>query len=99
MYLKKSVKIAILFLAVVFPFYFFMFRIPGKSYQGPVPPLTEEQKLLRDQLQKDVVKLADEIGDRNVSTEYDNLCVAADFIEESFVEAGYKVSGKAMKWA
>ncbi len=91
MYLKKSVKIAILFLAVVFSFYFFMFRIPGKSYQGPVPPLTEEQKLLRDQLQKDVIKLAEEIGDRNVSTEYDNLCVAADFIEKSFVEAGYKV--------
>ncbi|MHC4267232.1 MAG: M28 family peptidase [Planctomycetota bacterium] len=69
-----------------------MFRIPGKSYQGPLPPLTEEQRLLRDQLRRDVTKLADEIGDRNVRTEYENLCKAADFIEESFVDAGYKVS-------
>ncbi len=69
-----------------------MFRIPGKSYQGPVPPLTEEQRLLRDQLRKDVVKLAVEIGDRNAMTEYDNLCKAANFIEGSFVESGYKVS-------
>ncbi len=69
-----------------------MFRIPGKSYHGHVPPLTDEQMVLRDQLRKDVAKLAGEIGDRNVSTEYENLCKAANFIEESFVEAGYKVS-------
>ncbi len=85
-------KLSVLFIAVVFSLYFFMFRIPGKSYYGPVPPLTEEQKLLKDQLHKDVVKLAEEIGDRNVSTEYGSLCKAADFIEESFVEAGYNVS-------
>ncbi len=92
MFSKKPVKIVVLFIAVVFSLYFFMFRIPGKSYQGPFPQLTEKQKLLRDKLRKDVAKLADEIGDRNVNTEYGNLCKAADFIEESFVEAGYKVS-------
>lgn len=69
-----------------------MFGIPGKSYHGPVPQLTDEQVELREQLRKDVVKLADEIGDRNVSTEYENLCKVADFIEESFVDVGYKVS-------
>ncbi len=69
-----------------------MFRIPGKSYHDPVPPLTDEQMVLRDQLRKDVTTLASEIGDRNVSTEYENLCKAANFIEESFVETGYKVS-------
>ncbi len=69
-----------------------MFRIPGKSYHGPVPPLTDEQMVLREQLRKDVAKLAGEIGDRNVNTEYENLCKASDFIEESFVKAGYKVS-------
>ncbi len=47
---------------------------------------------LRDQLHKDVATLASEIGDRNVSTEYENLCKAANFIEASFVKAGYKVS-------
>ena len=69
-----------------------MFRIPGKSYHGPIPPLTAEQMVLWDQLRKDVTTLASEIGDRNVSTEYENLCKAANFIEKSFVEAGYKVS-------
>ena len=69
-----------------------MFRIPGKSYQGPVPSLTDEQMVLRDQLRKDVATLAGQIGDRNVNTEYENLCKAADFIEESFSQAGYKVS-------
>ncbi len=69
-----------------------MFRIPGKSYKGPFPHLTEKQKLLRGQLCRDVAKLAVEVGDRNVSTEYGNLCKAADFIEDSLVEAGNKVS-------
>ncbi len=69
-----------------------MFRIPGKSYHGHVPTLTDEQMVLREQLRKDVAELAAEIGDRNVNTEYENLCKASDFIEESFVGAGYKVS-------
>ncbi len=50
-----------------------MFRIPGKSYHDPVPPLTDEQTALRDHLRKDVAKLAGEIGDRNVNTEYESL--------------------------
>ena len=91
-FLKKVVVSTALFIVTVFSFCFFMFRIPGESYQGPVPSLTDEQMVLRDQLHNDVVKLAGEIGDRNVSTEYENLCKAANFIEESFAEAGYKVS-------
>jgi Zn-dependent M28 family amino/carboxypeptidase len=59
--------------------------------------LTDEQLVLRDQLRKDVAKLAGEIGDRNVSTEYENLCKAANFIEGSFMEAGYKVSRQGYK--
>lgn len=27
--------------------WFFMLRMPGKSYQGTMPPLTEEQRLIR----------------------------------------------------
>jgi len=87
---KKIVISAALF--IVISFCFFMFRIPGKSYHGHVPPLTDGQIVLREQLLKDVAKLAGEIGDRNVNSEYENLCKASDFIEESFVEAGYKVS-------
>ncbi len=87
----RAAKLGTLFIIIIFVLWFFMFRIPAKTYRGPLPPLTEEQKLLRNQLLKDVTKLAGEIGDRNVSTEYENLCKAADFIEESLVEADYKV--------
>lgn len=92
MFSRKAVISTALFIVIVSPFFFIMFRIPGKSYHGHVPPLTDEQIVLREQLRKDVTKLAGEIGDRNVNTEYGNLCKASDFIEESFVEAGYKVS-------
>jgi Zn-dependent M28 family amino/carboxypeptidase len=91
----RAAKLGTLFIVIIFAIWFFMFRIPGKTYRGPLPPLTEEQKLLRNQLRKDVYKLAGEIGDRNASTEYENLCKAADFIEESLVEAGYKVLRQA----
>ena len=92
MFLKKVVVLTALFIVTIFSFCFFMFRIPGKSYHGPVPPLTDEQMILRNQLRKDVAKLAGDIGGRNVSTEYENLCKAANFIEESFMQAGYKTS-------
>ncbi len=92
MFSKKVVISTVLFIVTVFSFYLFMFGIPGKSYHGPVPPLTDEQTALRNQLRKDVATLASEIGDRNVSSEYGNLCKAANFIEESFAEAGYQVS-------
>jgi Zn-dependent M28 family amino/carboxypeptidase len=92
MFSRKAVISTALFIVIISPFLFFMFRIPGKSYHGHVPPLTDEQIVLREQLREDVTELAGKIGDRNVNTEYENLCKASDFIEESFVEAGYKVS-------
>jgi hypothetical protein len=33
----------------------------GKSYHGHVPPLTDEQIVLREQLRKDVTELAGEV--------------------------------------
>jgi len=92
MFSKKAVISTALFIVIISPFLLFMFRIPGKSYHGNVPPLTDEQIVLREQLRKDVTELAGKIGDRNVSTEYENLCKASDFIEKSFVDAGCKVS-------
>ena len=71
--------------------WFIMFQMPGKSYFVPVLPLTEEQKLLREALRKDINKLSHEIGDQNVRKKYENLCAATDFIEESFMKVGYKV--------
>jgi hypothetical protein len=68
----------------------YMISMPGKSYQGVLPPLTEDEASLRNSLQRDVEKLAGEIGIRNVR-QYGNLSAAADYLETSFVEAGYLV--------
>lgn len=77
-----------------------MIRMPGKTYTGPLPALTNEELNVRDQMRKDVEHLATEIGERNVH-QYANLCAAADFIHNSFKQVGYEpkkqnyeVSGK-----
>ncbi len=67
-----------------------MIRMPGKSYQGPIPPLTEGEGALREALRRDVEKLAGEIGERNVPR-YRNLAAAADFLEDSFAKSGCDV--------
>ena len=66
-----------------------MIRMPGKSFQGAPPPLTPEELKLRAELMADVQKLGGEIGERNVKY-YAELQSAADFIDRSFAEAGYR---------
>jgi len=70
--------------------YFTMVKMPGKSYAGPLPALTDAQVLLRDELVRDVEQLAGQIGEKNI-WHYENLCAAADFIEKSLAEAEYTV--------
>lgn len=74
-------------------------RMPGKSYRGPLQPLTAQEIDLIDALRRDVEKLAGEIGERNV-WQYRNLAAAADFLEISLAESfgdirrhSYEVSG------
>ena len=71
--------------------YFTMIKMPGKSYTGPLPPLTDAQVSLRIELLRDVGKLAIQIGERNI-WHYKNLTAAAAFLETSLAEAGYKVN-------
>jgi len=65
-------------------------RMPGKSYQGPLPPLTPQEMDLRDELRRDVEKLAGEIGERNIP-QYQALADAADFLEASLTKSAYDV--------
>jgi hypothetical protein len=67
-----------------------MFGMPGKSYRGPLRPLTESEARLRDALRRDVETLAGSIGERNLSR-YSNLVATADFLETSLAAAGYPV--------
>ena len=68
-----------------------MIRMPGKSYQGILPPLTGAEETLRDQLRRHVRKLAGEIGERNL-IQYTALREAADYVHHSF-EQGFEQAG------
>jgi len=67
-----------------------MIRMPGKSYTGPLPPLSEEEVVLVGGLRRDVKRLAGEIGERNV-WQYHSLLTAGEFIADSLKQAGYEV--------
>jgi len=62
-------------------------RMPGKSYHGPFSALTEEERKVRDALQRDVAELAGGIGERNLGC-YEAYMQAADWIETRLSAAG-----------
>jgi Zn-dependent M28 family amino/carboxypeptidase len=64
--------------------------MPGESYHGELPPLTQNEIALQNALQQDVEKLAGEIGRRNY-LHYDGLIATTDFLEQHLSESGYKV--------
>jgi hypothetical protein len=66
-----------------------MIRMPGKSFRGTPPPLTADELKLRAELMADVEKLGGQIGERNVKY-YAQLQAAADFVAQSFTDAGYQ---------
>ncbi|MEX2381324.1 MAG: M20/M25/M40 family metallo-hydrolase [Opitutales bacterium] len=67
-----------------------MIWMPGKSFQGKLPPWTEEEMRLSATLAELVEEIAGEIGERNIQTP-DRYHEAADFIEERFHASGYAV--------
>jgi len=67
-----------------------MIRMPGQSHQGPLPPLTDEQRTLEQELLSHVQTLAGQIGERNVF-HHDRLVTAADYIRMTLAGAGYEV--------
>jgi len=67
-----------------------MIKMPGRSHQGPLPPLTDEQRRLEKELRSHVQTLAGQIGERNVF-HHDRLVLAADYIRKTLAGAGYEV--------
>ncbi len=57
-----------------------MIRMPGESFRGKAPPLSGDEKKLRDELISHVQKLGGEIGERNLA-HYPQLQSAAQYIE------------------
>ena len=70
---------------------FFMINMPGDSHSGVLPPLSADEILLRDHLERHVTVLAGAICERNV-WRHDALEAAADYIEETLRELGYAVA-------
>ena len=62
--------------------------LPGRSYRGALPPLTSDQRVLRDRLIGHVEMLAGVIGERNIYRS-GSLERAARYIEEHFAANGY----------
>jgi hypothetical protein len=73
-----------------------MKTMPGESFHGPLPPLTDEQKALAGELRRDVEELAGKIGERNLGR-YEKYLAAADYIERRFAQAGYKPRRQAFE--
>ncbi len=64
--------------------------MPGESHRGPLPPLNDEQIRVRDGLQKDLERLAGQIGERNTLHPV-AYAEAARFVERRLAGAGYAV--------
>lgn len=61
-------RLAVLFAAILVALvlcWWFMIRMPGTSFSGPLPALTSEESSLAAQLRADVEMLAETIGPRN----------------------------------
>jgi hypothetical protein len=71
-----------------------MFRMPGKNHRGPLPPLSDQERALAEQLRGDVETLALEIGERNIWNP-DGMRRAADFLESELQIAGWRVERHA----
>lgn len=65
-----------------------MFKMPGRSHRGALPPLTTCENDLAGRLSEHVEMLAGTIGERNI-VRYAALQKAAAYITGMFVELGY----------
>lgn len=63
-------------------------QMPGKSFEGPLPPLNAKQTELGERLHAHVEMLAGRIGERNY-IKLRALDSAAEYIEKTFAALGY----------
>ena len=70
---------------------YFMTAMPLRSYSGPLKPLSDGQKEIRDHLRQHVDALAVQIGERNIENKYSSLGSASRYIEDTLKSYGYVV--------
>ena len=74
----------------------YMTGMPGKSWSGPVPPLSGEERLIHDNLRRYVGELAGRIGERNV-WHPEELAATALYIRDTLEGLGYEVRAQSFK--
>jgi len=92
MSLARSI-IRIAFYPLIWPFIY----MPGRSRKEPLARLTQQQFQSKDNLEKMVRKLAQEIGERNAGS-YAALLEAEQFIAGAFRERGYTVRTESFQF-
>lgn len=66
-----------------------MFRMPGQSYKGELPDLTDRQLELENRLRKHVRVIAGDIGERNLLLRPGNLEATEKYLRNKFQSYGY----------
>lgn len=69
----------------------FTVRMPGRSFAGPLPPLTPTQRVLQRELQGHVTALAGAIGERS-TRRHPATRQAAAYVENALRQLGYEVA-------
>src|SRR5262245_66356899 len=70
----------------------YMTAVPGTSYRGAPPPLTEEEAALAALLERHLATIA---GREHNVVHYDELEKVARYIEATLASAGYSEIGRA----
>lgn len=68
----------------------YMIPMPGTAYTGPFVPLSDDERRLRDRLERHVAVLAGEIGERHAARPA-ALDAAARYLERELSQLGYRV--------
>ena len=88
--LAWTVRLAV-FPLVILAGIWFVTGMPGSTWTGPLPPLTDREQLIHDHLKRHVAALAGSIGERNVWRP-ETMAAAAGYIQARFEDAGYTVN-------
>lgn len=88
-YVWLASPIAVIFLIGISALLYAM-DMPGRSYTGPLQPLSQEELAIRGQLQAHVAMLSGTIGERNLR-HYEALVAAARHVSKTLTEMGYVI--------
>jgi Zn-dependent M28 family amino/carboxypeptidase len=69
----------------------FVTGMPGSTWSGPLPPLTDKEQLIHDNLKRHVEELAGRIGERNVWRP-EAMAAAAGYLRTTLEDTGYVVN-------